>query len=97
MIRKHTHDCGCVVTVYGDGSAPPDIEYCDDHESAGAAARIFAMTLCGGESNRARAAEAIRRLEAEERRDLRAALQDLDNLLDDVTLAEMRKRSPWKL
>ena len=36
------------------------------------------------------AAERIRKLSPEERRDLRAAIQRLDYLLDDVTLEEFR-------
>jgi hypothetical protein len=31
MIQKTYTDCGCEITVYGDGSAPPDVEYCDMH------------------------------------------------------------------
>jgi hypothetical protein len=58
---------------------------------------IFALVLAGGESNRQAAAEKIRDLGPEARRDLRAALQDLDYLLDDVILAEMAEKRPWKL
>jgi hypothetical protein len=58
---------------------------------------IFTLTLAGNEPARLEAAELIRKLDPAGRRDLRAALQDLDNLLDDVTLAEMRERRPWKL
>jgi hypothetical protein len=58
---------------------------------------IFALVLAGGESNRQAAAEKIRELGPEARRDLRAALQDLDNILDDTILAELRERRPWKL
>jgi hypothetical protein len=97
MITRHAHNCGCEVVVYGDGSAPPDVEYCESHQAPGAEAEIFNLVLAGGESNRLRAAENIRKLDAKARRDLRGALQDTDNILDDVTLAEMRERRPWKL
>ena len=58
---------------------------------------IFASVLIGGDANKSLAAEMIRKLGAEARRDLRAALQDLDYLIDDVIPAEMRERRPWKL
>ena len=58
---------------------------------------IFTLVLGGGESARIEAAELIRKLSTEARRDLRAALQETDHLLDDVILAEMRERRPWKL
>jgi hypothetical protein len=58
---------------------------------------IFTAILTGGDINKSLAAELIRKLGIEARRDLRAALQDLDELLDDVTLAELRERRPWKL
>jgi hypothetical protein len=49
------------------------------------------------ERSRGEASERIRKLTPEERRDLRAACQKLDNLIDDVWLEEMRERRPWKL
>jgi hypothetical protein len=58
---------------------------------------IFTHVLTGGEANRLLAAELIRKLGPEARRDLRAACQDLDYLIDDVILAEMKERRPWKL
>jgi hypothetical protein len=58
---------------------------------------IFTAVLIGGEANRLLAAQLVRKLGPEARRDLRAVLQDLENLLDDVTLAEMAERRPWKL
>jgi len=58
---------------------------------------IFTLILIDDAGSNLRAAGLIRGLNAKERRDLRAALQDLDNLIDDVTLAEMRERRPWKL
>ncbi len=58
---------------------------------------VFALASVGGDSNLKLAAERIRKMSAEERRDLRAACQTLDELLDDVFLAESRERRPWKL
>jgi hypothetical protein len=58
---------------------------------------IFVHVLTGGDLNKSLAAELIRKLGLQARRDLRAALQDLDYLIDDVILAEMRERRPWKL
>jgi len=58
---------------------------------------IFVHVLTGGEMNKRLAAELIRKLGAEARRDLRAACQELDELLDDVILAEMAVARPWKL
>jgi hypothetical protein len=58
---------------------------------------IFTSILIGGDHNKRLAAQLIRKLGPKARRDLRAACQDLDNLIDDVTLAEMRERRPWKL
>jgi hypothetical protein len=49
------------------------------------------------EHSRQEAAERIRKLSPEERRDLRAACQTLHNLIDEVWLEEMRQRRPWKL
>lgn len=53
---------------------------------------IFTLLLIGGDGAKLRAAEMIRSLDARSRRDLRAALQELDYLLDDVFLAEMREK-----
>jgi len=58
---------------------------------------IFTAVLTGGDANRRLAAKLIRKLSPEARRDLRAACQDLDNLIDDVWLEELRERRPWKL
>jgi hypothetical protein len=52
---------------------------------------IFNRILASGESNKLRAAEAIRKLDARARRDLRATLQELDYLLDDIFLEERRE------
>lgn len=53
---------------------------------------IFALALAGGEANKLTAAELIRSLTSEARRDLRAAIQELDALMDDVFLQEMREK-----
>jgi len=53
---------------------------------------IFTHVLVGGDLNKRLAAELIRKLGPEARRDLRAALQDLDYLLDDVWLEELREK-----
>ncbi len=53
---------------------------------------IFTRILVGGESNKLRAADLIRKLDAVGRRDLRVALQKLDYLLDDITLEEFRQK-----
>ena len=58
---------------------------------------IFTLVLGGGEAGRLEAAELIRKLSTEQRRDLRAALQETDHLLDTVILSEMAERRPWKL
>lgn len=53
---------------------------------------IFALMLAGGERDKLRAAELIHKLSPQERRDLRAGLQTLDYLLDDVFLSEQREK-----
>ena len=53
---------------------------------------IFTLILGGGEGNKRRAAELIRKLDARARRDLRATLQELDYLLDDIFLEESREK-----
>jgi len=58
---------------------------------------IFTLMLDAGESSKREAAELIRKLGPEQRRDLRATCQETDELLDDTILAEMRERRPWKL
>lgn len=60
-------------------------------------ADLLLLAAEDNERSRQEAAERIRKLSPEERRDLRSAMQRLNNLLDDVTLAEMRERRPWKL
>lgn len=34
MVSKTSTACGCEITYYGDGSAPPEIDYCDLHFTA---------------------------------------------------------------
>jgi hypothetical protein len=58
---------------------------------------IFSLVVTGGEACRQLAAEKIRKLGPEARRDLRAACQETEEILDDVTLAEMAERRPWRL
>jgi len=58
---------------------------------------IFTLMAAPSESNRSEAAELIRKLSPEGRRDLRATASSIDELLDDIILAEMRERRPWKL
>ena len=58
---------------------------------------IFTSILIGGDANKRLAAKLIRKLPPQARRDLRAACQELDNLIDDTWLEEMRERRPWKL
>jgi hypothetical protein len=53
---------------------------------------IFVAILSGGETNMRLAANLIRKLDATGRRDLRATLQQLDYLLDDVFLSEQREK-----
>ncbi len=57
------------------------------------------LLLAAEDSDRSRklAAERIRAMTPQERRDLRAACQTLDNLIDDVWLEELRERRPWKM
>jgi hypothetical protein len=91
-IEHYAQNCGCVITVYGDHSAPPDVEHCADHAGPTSETEIFALMLDAGEMNRLKAAELIRKLDATARRDLRAACQELDNLIDDVWLEELREK-----
>lgn len=57
---------------------------------------IFTSILLGGDHNKRRAAELIRKLDAASRRDLLAACQDLDNLIDDTWLEELREKRRGK-
>jgi hypothetical protein len=58
---------------------------------------IFTHVLTGGEANRLLAAQLVRKLGIEARRDLRATCQEIEEILDDTILAEMRERRPWKV
>lgn len=31
--EKTELECGCEILVYGDGSASPEVVYCDDHDA----------------------------------------------------------------
>ena len=53
---------------------------------------LFALCIAGGDSNLQRAAAIIRRPSAEERRDVRAGIHQLDNLMDDVFLEQQRDK-----
>jgi hypothetical protein len=58
---------------------------------------IFTLMLDAGEASKLEAAEMMRKLTPQQRRDLRGAVQTIEETLDDVILAEMRERRPWKL
>jgi hypothetical protein len=51
---------------------------------------IFTAILTGGETNKRLAVKLIRKLDARARRDLRAACQRVDNLVEDTWLDELR-------
>ncbi|MGH9753275.1 MAG: hypothetical protein ACREA2_10870 [Blastocatellia bacterium] len=53
---------------------------------------IFTQVLTGGDANKSLAVKLIRRLGPEARRDLRVACQDVDNLIDDTRLEELREK-----
>jgi hypothetical protein len=69
----------------------------DKARAADVMIEIFTLLLFPAAQNEIEAAELIRKLDATGRRDLRCAAGRIDELLDDVTLAEMRERRPWKL
>lgn len=69
----------------------------DKARAADTMIEIFTLLLFPAAQNEAKAAELIRTLDATGKRDLRCAAGRIDELLDDVTLAEMRERRPWKL
>lgn len=58
---------------------------------------LLLLAAEGGDYNRKEIAARISNMTAEERRTLRVACQLIDELLDDVILAESRERRPWKL
>lgn len=51
---------------------------------------IFTLILLAGEPNKLKAAELIRELSAEAKRDLRASCQEVEELLDTVWLEQLR-------
>jgi hypothetical protein len=51
---------------------------------------IFISILTGGDTNKHLAVKLIRRLDARGRRDLRAVCQNLDALIEETWLEEMR-------
>jgi hypothetical protein len=53
---------------------------------------LFALCSAGGDANLKRAAAIICRLSAEERRDVRAGVQQLDYLMDDIILEQQREK-----
>jgi len=53
---------------------------------------LFALCSEGREADLKRAAGIIRKMSAEERQNVRAGIQRLDYLLDDVSLNEMRDK-----
>jgi hypothetical protein len=55
------------------------------------AADLFALTMKGDAGAKKDAETLIRRMNARERRDLRAAFYCLDYLIDDVVLSEFRE------
>jgi hypothetical protein len=56
------------------------------------AIEIFELLLSGNERDKKHAVNLIRHLDAEGRRDLRAACQRLDNLVEDTWLDELREK-----
>jgi hypothetical protein len=57
---------------------------------------IFTSILIGGDANKRLAAELIRKLPPQARRDLRASIQTLDYMIDDVWLDELREKRRGK-
>jgi hypothetical protein len=53
---------------------------------------IFSSILHGGDANKRLAVMLIRKLTPEARRDLRAACQRLDNLVEDTWMDELRDK-----
>ena len=53
---------------------------------------VFAMAAVGGDSNLKEAASRLRDMSGAERRELRNSIQQLDYLLDDVSLELMARR-----
>jgi hypothetical protein len=53
---------------------------------------LFALCSAGGEASLKRAAGIIRGLSPEECRDVRAGIQTLSEMIDDITLEELRRK-----
>ncbi len=53
---------------------------------------VFTSILLGGETNKRLAIKLIRKLDARARRDLRAACQNLDILIEETWLEELRDK-----
>ena len=64
----------------------------NEREKLGIRGELFALCSEGGDASLKRAAAIIRKLSAEERRDVRAGLQQLDYLLDDIFLEQQREK-----
>lgn len=64
-IQKTETECGCTITSYGDGSAPPEVEHCDMHHAAPVllAACQEALDFCEGVLARYHIQELYTRLE----------------------------------
>jgi hypothetical protein len=58
-----------------------------------AAAEVFTMAHVGGDRNQKVAADRLRRMSSNDRRELRQSIQRLDYLLDDVSLELLARRS----
>jgi hypothetical protein len=56
------------------------------------AIEIFTLILSGTERDKKHAANLIRKLDAVARRDLRAACQRLDRLVEDAWMGELREK-----
>lgn len=61
--------------------------------AADRAAEAFAFSYVAGDGNLKQAAERLREMSSNERRELRRSLQRLDYLMDDVSLELMSRRS----
>jgi hypothetical protein len=53
---------------------------------------LFALCSAGGDADLRRAAGIIRKMSSEERRDVRAGIQTLSEMIDDIVLEELRQK-----
>lgn len=53
---------------------------------------LFALCSVGGDADLRRAADIIRKMSLEERRDVRAGIQTLSEMINDITLEELRQK-----